>query len=309
MRRSRPAWLTIAAVLVAGCGGGSDKAAAPNRTSTLPGAGKPVIRLATKNFTEAFVLGELYAQALRAKGFRVVIKHNVGGSELADKALLAGAIDLYPDYIGVIASELARSRARPRTAQDTYRRAKAFEATRDVAILARSPGSDVDATAVKPAFARRHGLTSTTDLRKLGRFRYGGPAENLARFQGAIGLREVYGLRRMQYVSLSIPARYAALDDGRVDAVAVFTTEGQLADRSRYTVLTDPKGIFGFQNIVPVVKQSVLRQQGPAFARTLDAVTATLTDRALQGMNAAVDLRKQQPADVARRFLGKGGLQ
>lgn len=299
----RIALLACAAALLTGCGsGGDDKPQTPKASS------KPVVRLGTKNFTESFVLGELYGQALRAKGFRVTIKRNVGGSEVIDKAMLAGAIDLYPEYIGVIASELARNPDRPRSARETYRRAKSFEGTREFAVLHMSPGSDVDATAVKPELAQRHGLKSTGDLKKLGRFRYGGPAENLARFQGAIGLRRVYGLTRMRYVSLTIPSRYQALDSGKVDAVAVFSTEGQLADRSRYVVLSDPKGVWGYQNIVPVVRRSVLSRQGPDFARTLDAVTAKLTDRELQQMNGAVDLRKERPADVAARFLRAQGL-
>jgi osmoprotectant transport system substrate-binding protein len=291
-----------AAALLAGCGSGSDKPKSAGKPA------KPAVRLGTKNFTESFVLGELYGQALRAKGYRVTIKENVGGSEVIDKAMLAGAIDVYPEYIGVIASELARNSRRPRSTRETYRRAKTFEATREFRVLRMSPGSDVDATAVKPAFARRHGLSSTGDLKKLSSFRYGGPAENLARFQGAIGLRRVYGLRNMRYVSLPIPSRYGALDSGKIDAIAVFSTEGQLADRDKYVVLTDPKGVFGFQNIVPVVRDDVLARQGPGFARTLDAVTAKLTDRALQNMNASVDLDKERPADVAARFLRENGL-
>ena len=299
----RLALLACAAALLTACGsGGDDKADAPKD------AAKPLVRLGTKNFTESYVLGELYAQALRAKGFRVTVKHNVGGSEVIDKAMLAKAVDLYPEYTGVIASELARNPDRPRSARETYRRAKAFEGTRAFSVLRMSPGSDVDATAVKPALARRHGLKSTGDLKKLTRFRYGGPAENLARFQGAIGLRRVYGLKNMRYVSLPIPSRYSALDSGKVDAVAVFSTEGQLADRSKYVVLTDPEGVFGFQNIVPVVRNDVLSRQGPAFARTLDAVTATLTDEELQKMNGAVDLRKERPEAVAARFLREKGL-
>ena len=90
--------------------------------------------------------------------------------------------------------------------------------------------------------------------------------------------------------------------------IAVFTTEGQLADRKRYKVLTDPKGIFGFQNIAPVVSREVLRRQGPEFERTVNAVSATLTNKALQEMNGAVDLEGQKPADVARRFLQRNDL-
>jgi osmoprotectant transport system substrate-binding protein len=89
---------------------------------------------------------------------------------------------------------------------------------------------------------------------------------------------------------------------------AAFTTDPQLTMKDRYEVLTDPKGIFGFQNIAPVVSTKMLRRQGPAFAVTLNAVTAKLTNDALQQMNAAVDLDKQRPAAVARRFLRARGL-
>ncbi len=73
-------------------------------------------------------------------------------------------------------------------------------------------------------------------------------------------------------------------------------------------LLTDPKGIFGFQNIAPVVSKQVLAQQGPAFAEVMNAVSAKLTNEALQRMNGAVDLQNQKPADVARRFLRENGL-
>jgi osmoprotectant transport system substrate-binding protein len=89
----------------------------------------------------------------------------------------------------------------------------------------------------------------------------------------------------------------------------VFTTEGQLTDRAKYALLTDPKGIFGFQNIVPVVSRKVLRAQGPAFAATLNAVSAKLTNNALRNMNAAVDLAHEKPAAVATRFLRQNGLR
>jgi osmoprotectant transport system substrate-binding protein len=68
-------------------------------------------------------------------------------------------------------------------------------------------------------------------------------------------------------------------------------------------VLADPKGIFGYQNIAPIVSRATIRAQGPGLARTLDAVTAALTNAALQEMNGAVDLGGRQPAAVARRFL------
>jgi osmoprotectant transport system substrate-binding protein len=295
----------VLALALGGCGSGDGD---PGPDRALPGKGKPPVRLATKNFTEQYVLGELYAQALRSKGFTIVLKENVGSSEIVDRALADGVIDVYPEYIGVIAQELARSDVRPKSAADTYRRAKAYEGKRGFTILERTPGFDADANVVKPALARKYHLKSTADLKRLGTFRYGGPPENKTRFQGAVGMRQVYGLTDLVYVPLPIERRYTALDKGRIDVAAAFTTEGQLTHKDRYVLLKDPKGIFGFQNIVPVVSQKVLATQGPAFAATLNAVSAKLTNDALQTMNAAVDLAHQKPAAVARAFLRDNGL-
>jgi osmoprotectant transport system substrate-binding protein len=304
MQQMRAPALAVLAILIGGCGGSSS-----GPSAALPGKGKPPVRLATKNFTEQYVLGELYAQALRAKGFTIVLKENVGSSEIVDRALGDGVIDVYPEYIGVIAQELARSKLRPKTRDETYRRAKAYEEKRGFALLNATPGFDADANAVQPSLARRFKLKSTADLKRLGRFTYGGPPENQTRFQGAVGMRQVYGLRKLVYVPLTIEQRYPALNRGRVDVIAVFTTEGQLTDRAKYALLTDPKGIFGFQNIVPVVSRKVLRAQGPAFAATLNAVSAKLTNNALRNMNAAVDLAHEKPAAVATRFLRQNGLR
>jgi osmoprotectant transport system substrate-binding protein len=301
--------LAAVAVALAGCGSGDgDGASSRAERARLPGDGKPPVKLATKNFTEQFVLGELYSQALEAKGFTVELKENVGSSEIVDRALVAGNVDMYPEYTGVIVQELAREKARPESAGETYRRAKAWEEGRGFTVLQKTPGSDADANAVRPEFAKQHKLKSTADLKKLGHFTYGGPPENKTRFQGVVGMRQVYGLDQLEYVQLRIEDRFPALHSGKVDVAAVFTTEGQLTQRSRYVLLTDPKGIFGFQNIVPVVSQKVLKEQGPEFSRTLDTVSAKLTNEALQKMNAAVDLDGRKPADVAREFLKDNSL-
>ena len=296
-RRALALLVLLLAAATAGCGG----------ASTGGAEDRPAVRLGTKNFTEQFILGHVYAGALRAKGFEVELEEDLGSSELVDRALTGGGIDLYPEYTGVIVQELAGARQRPRSAEETYERAKAFEARRGLELLEPSPGADALANAVRPQTARRYRLETVSDLERLGRYRYGGPAENELRFQGARGVRKVYGLD-FDFVPLAIDRRYEALDAGRVDVLDVFSTEGQLAQSDRYVVLRDDKGIFGFQHIAPVVARDVLRRQGPEFGRTLDTVSARLTDEALRRMNAAVDLKGRAPEAVAEEFLRDQGL-
>jgi osmoprotectant transport system substrate-binding protein len=297
------------AIGLAACGSDdkSSESSSGSTSAAQPGKGKPTITLGAKNFTEEFILGQLYKQALEAKGYKVDLKNNIGSSEITDKALTSGKIDMYPEYTGVIVGELAHQDNPPKSAEETYNGAKAFEAKRGFVTLAKSPGFDADANAVKTEYAQKNGLKTTADLKKVPGFKFGAPPENRTRFQGAVGMKKVYGLD-FKFVPLAIGLRYQALDSGKIDVAAVFTTEGQLADKKKYTILSDPKGIFGFQNITPVINKKKLDAMGPEFQDAVNGVTSKLTNEALQKMNGAVDLDKQKPADVAKQFLQANGL-
>lgn len=303
--------LAVALALTLGACGSSNKSSTSSSGSTpsgQPGKGKPPVTLGDKNFTEQFVLGQLYKQALEAKGFTVNLKNNIGSSEIVDKALTSGKIDMYPEYMEVIDTVISGSKARPKSAQDAYDKAKAFENGRGFEILDKTPFYNADANAVKPEFAQKNGLKSTADLKKLKSFTFGAPPENKTRFEGVVGMKQVYGLNNLKFKPLAIGLQYKALDAGQIDVAAVFTTDGQL-EGGKLTVLTDPKGIFGFQNVAPVVKKSVLAKEGPAFAQTLNAVSSKLTIEAMRKMNAAVDLNKEDPKAVASSFLSANGLK
>jgi osmoprotectant transport system substrate-binding protein len=311
--RSLAALLAVAlAIAVAACGSSDDNSSSSSSTpaassSDQPGKGKPAVTIGDKNFTEQYVLGELYAQALRAKGFTVKIKSNIGSSEIIDKALTSGKLDFYPEYTGVILSELAHAKQRPSNPDEAYDAAKKFEEGRGFTMLDKTPFFDSDAIAVKPDFATKNGLESVADLKKLGsKVRLGAPPEFKTRFEGLIGLKKSYGVSPT-FKPLAIGLQYKALDSGKIDAADVFTTDGALQG-GKYKILKDPKFIFGFQNVAPIVSQKVLDQQGSGFADTLNAVSAKLTTEAMQKMNAAVDLDKQKPAAVAKQFLQANGL-
>ncbi len=294
----------LAALLLAACGEGDERSSGARTTSDAS-----PIRIGTKNFTEQFILGELYRQALQAEGFPVRLKLDIGNSEITHQALAGGGLDMYPEYIGVLLSEIADQPQRPRSPTAAYRLAKAFEERNGFTLLRPTPFTDANALAVTPATARRHDVRSIADLERLpGRPEIGAPPEFKTRFEGLVGLKELYGLDRVRAVPLRIGDQYEALDEGEVDAAAVFTTDGQLAD-GRYAVLADPRGVFADGHVAPIISRRTLRAHGPRLAVTVDAVSRRLTTRPMRAMNSAVAQDGETPAAVADRFLRSQGLK
>jgi osmoprotectant transport system substrate-binding protein len=305
--------VAVVAVAAAGCGSDNKKSSgsgtgggASTAPSGQPGKGKSVT-LGSKNFTEQFVLGQLYKQALEAKGYTVTYKKNLGSTEIADKALTSGKIDGYPEYIGIFLTTTAGDTKTYDTTDQAYAAASKFAASRGQVISKPTPFEDVDAIGVKKDFADKNGLKSVADLKKLGGgLKLAGPPEFKTRFTGLVGLKKVYGVSP-KFVPLAIGLQYKALDDGKVDAADVFTTDGQL-QRGSYAVLEDPQKVFGIQNVAMLIDKKKADGLGPEFTQTIDAVSAKLTVEAMQKMNAAVDLDKQAPDAVAKQFLEANGL-
>jgi osmoprotectant transport system substrate-binding protein len=301
MRSLTAAIAALSVIVLVGCGGGSSGGSA---TGPKP-SDAPVITIGTKNFTEQFILGELYRQALDASGFRVQLKSNIGSSEIVDRALTAGSLDMYPEYTGVVLSEIARMRGRPASPQEAYRKAKAFEEKRGFTMLTMTPFTDSNALAVKPATAKKYKLHTIKDLPRVPNLTIGAPPEFRSRFEGLVGLGAVYGMHGVHVSSFKIGDQYPALDSGKVDAAAVFTTDGQLM-KGRYVVLADPRNLFAFQNAAPVITADLVRKY-PKIAEVLNSVSARLTTGAMRAMNQKA-AGGQQPAAVAADFLKRAGL-
>jgi osmoprotectant transport system substrate-binding protein len=212
---------------------------------------------------------------------------------------------MYPEYTGVLVSEIAGDTRRPHSAAAAYLRAKQFEEKRGFTLLAMTPFSDSNALAVLPAYASRHRLETIADLRRVPGARIGALPEFRTRFEGSVGLRSVYGVRDVRLKPLQFAARYPALDSRQVDVLAVFTTEGQLAGQ-RYRVLADTKRLFAFQNLAPVIRADLVRKYGARLTGPINSLSRRLTTGTMRAMNAAVDLRGQKPAAVAARFLRSG---
>ena len=273
---------------------------------SAPGS-QPTIKLGSKNFTEEYVLAELYKQALQAKGFKVESKGSLGSSELADTALTSGKINMYPEYTGVIVLDLAH-KAAPKTAAATTAAARKFEQSRGFTVLNPTPFFDADTVSVLKSTAQKYGLKTIPDLKKFkGTFRFAGYPECDKRITCLLGLKQIYGLKNLGFVQIGTIPVTTLLDQHKADGGDIFSTQPELAS-GKYTVLTDTKHIFGFQNVVPVVSKQLVTQLGSKFTSTLNAVSAKLTIPAMIAMNKAVAIDKKLPSTVARQFLKANGL-
>ncbi|MCD2195411.1 hypothetical protein LQ327_18740 [Actinomycetospora endophytica] len=327
-------WLVVALLLVtvaAACGTspapppsgavradvvGPPQITANSATAALPagtpGAGKPAVVIGTKDFSEQFLLGDLYTLALRAKGFTVNLDQNVGDTEIIDSAFAANQISMYPEYLGEIASGLAKAPAGA-SALETYQQAAQFEQSqRSATLLLQTPYQNTDVLVVRRDLADRYGLRSVPDLAKIGP---GGEGVRVAaqppfrtRQNGLVGMAQVYGLNNVQFLAVGPDETYGALEAGQAQVADGFSTDAQLTSGD-FVELDDPQNIFGFQYVAPVVKQATLAAEGPAFAETCNWVSAQLTVSEIRAMNQQIQLGGADEATVAAQFLARHGLR
>ena len=313
--RARAATALGVALLAAGCGGGTPgvhttTSAAGTGTPTtatgpLPGKGRPAVTVGDKNTPEQFVLGELYEQALAARGFSVSLNRNIGPTGVIIGALHQGSLDMYPEYIDVWNKDIAHDGSTFTSARAAYQAGQAFALAQGLQLLRPTPFGSTDAIAVTEYYARSHGLRQIADLGPLSSsLTFGGPPQFKA--TGLVALERAYGLPPPRYRVLPVGGQYQALAQNSVQVADVTMTDGDLAT-GNYRVLSDPRHVLGWGNVVPVVTQKILQAEGPAFARTINAVSALLTLPVMRQLNEQVE-QHLDPAAVATQFLETHGL-
>ncbi len=261
------------------------------------------VRVGSKNFTESFVIAEIYSQALEAAGLRVQRLFNLGSTQIAMAAMRRGSVDLYPEYTGTALIDVLHlpPMSDPRAAFATV--ARAFERDYGIVWLKASPMNDSQALATTRALSRERHLTTLSDVAAAApSLRFATIQEFLARPDGLPGLQRFYGGFRFREIrTYDIALKYEALLAGRADVASAFSTDGALAG-DELIVLRDDRHFWSAYNVAPVVRSAALAAR-PAIARVLDGVSSAITDRAARRMNAAVENGQQDPADVAAAFL------
>jgi glycine betaine/choline ABC-type transport system substrate-binding protein len=287
--RARGLALAVALTVVVAASPACRRAAAP-------------VRVGSKNFSEQVLLGEIAAQALEARGVRVDRRLDLGGTFVCHKALVAGGLDLYPEYTGTALTAILQERpvsdpaaARARVAAEYARRWNlvwgpplGFENT--FALVVR--GSD----------AKRLGLAKISDLAAHPELKPGFGYEFLEREDGYKGLAGAYGLAfEKRPVEMDLGLLYPALASGQVDVVAGNSTDG-LIDAIGGVVLEDDRHYFPPYEAAFVVRGAVWNGS-EAVRAVLEALRGSLSAGQMRKLNAAVDRDKRRPEDVAREFL------
>ncbi|MBC5800394.1 MAG: quaternary ammonium transporter [Candidatus Eremiobacteraeota bacterium] len=261
------------------------------------------LSIGAKNFTEELVLGELYAQTLEARGFRVTRKFDLGGTQVAMEALRRGDIDLYPEYTGTALLSVLH-RPPIADAATLYAAVKrAYKEQYGLTWLTPAPFNDTQALATTRAVSQQYGVrTLTQTARAAPQLRLGAIPEFTTRPDGLPGLQKAYGGFRFKDIKLfDIGLKYTALESGQVDIVVAFGTDGQI-EYDRLVLLADDKHFWPSYQVAPVVRDDTLAAM-PSLAAHLNALAPFLTDAVMRRLNGQVDREKMDPADAAHAFL------
>ena len=263
----------------------------------------PHLTVASKNFTEQVILGEILAQQIeRRLHVPVDRKLNLGGTLLTHEALLRGDVDLYPEYTGTALTAILKrppaydSNAVLRTVSDAYRERWRLEWLPPLGFV------DTFAMIVRGDDARQKNLTSLSDAAKAQAWRLGAGPEFASRPDGLDGLLETYSLRTQGTpLTMDLGLLYQALDSRKVDMIAANSTDGQAAARD-VVILQDDRHYFPPYDCAVVVRQDALARY-PALRAALEELSGKINDATMRQLNHSVDGKRISAVDVAARFL------
>jgi osmoprotectant transport system substrate-binding protein len=276
-----------------------------------PENGKVTLTVGSKNFTEQIVLGEVYAQALEAAGYKVKKDLNLGSETVALKNVKAGQISGYPEYVSTALTSFFEVEPEevPADATEAYEEAKADFEKEDLTAFPPTPFASANAVGTLKKTAEERDLKTVSDLEGQSEEMtlYGSP-ECRQRIDCLAGLEDLYGLKFKKFTPVDIGLRYTVLDKGQADLSILFTTDPQLsAEADKYVILEDDKEVFPAGNVIWVTTPEVVKEAGPDYEKTILQVQEGLTLKVMQELGARVELEKEPAAKVAAEYLESAG--
>jgi len=283
----------MAALVVVACAGGGEDG---------------VIRVGSKDFTEQFIIGEMYALLLEEADYPVERKLNLGGTPVAQAGLVSGEIDLYPEYTGTGLLTVLKQPVMSDRDQVYQTVSESYQEQFNLTWLEPAPMNNAQALAVTQETADTYSLRTISDMaEQADQLVMIGPPEFAEREDGLPGLKEAYGdFTLKEYKAVDAGLRYKGLVDGEADVAVAFGTDGEISAFD-LVVLEDDQNLFPPYQVAPVVRQEVL-DANPGLADVLNQLAPLLTDETMRQLNYEVSGNQREPAEVAQEFLAEQGL-
>jgi glycine betaine/choline ABC-type transport system substrate-binding protein len=263
----------------------------------------------SKNFTESVVLAELIAQQIEARTeLRVERRLNLGGTFLCHQALVAGQIDVYPEYSGTALTAILEEPVRRDPAEVLRIVSEAYQQKFDAEWLAPLGFNNTYAIVVRGEDAEQRGIRTLSDLAAVSdQFVIGFMFEFAERQDGYRGLIETYGMSfKNEPRTMDLGLIYRALRDGQIDVGVGSATNG-LISALKMRVLEDDKRYFPPYDAAPVARTAALDQH-PEVREALAALGGIFSEQEMREVNYAVDGEQRPVADVVRELRERKGL-
>jgi glycine betaine/choline ABC-type transport system substrate-binding protein len=330
MRRIPRSLLALLALLaltlvLAACGGddsSSSGGGGSSTSSTDSGSGSggtaikkdsansgKTITIGSKNFAEQYILGEIYAQALSAAGFKVKKSLDLGAEQVAFKALKSGKVDAYPEYTGTALTSFykVKTDAVPRDPQQSFDELKSDLAKDKITPYPQTPFQNTYKITSTKATADKYGNPKTISelAQKAGsKASISGFPECRQRTDCLLGLKAKYNWTP-KFVSSQ--GQYSDLDAKQADFTFGFSTDGALST-DKYVTYEDDKSLFPPYYVSLLTRDEAVKKLGDSGAKVIEQVQKPLTEQVMQELNARVAIDKQKPEDVAADYLKESGL-
>ncbi|MCU1351070.1 MAG: glycine/betaine transporter substrate-binding protein, partial [Acidimicrobiales bacterium] len=305
------ALVAVLALVAAGCSEKKTSTTATNTNSGVStdaggGAGAK-IRITSQDFGEQKTLAQVYGQYLKANGYDVTIQRPTGTRTQIVQALKGGKVDLELDYQGSLATELDKTGKPSPSADKTYTRLTTALKGTGLQAATPAPAQDGNALVALKTWATKNGITKISDLKKIqDQVTLGGAPECATRPDCLKGYEgPLYGLKlKGTKVVAYGPALVEGLKANTIQ-VAQYQTSAPEITTGEIVVLKDDKGLQSAENVVPIFTSKVA---SAALVKDLDALSAQLTDADLAAWNKSTDIDKDEPVDVAKKWLQDKGL-
>ena len=306
----------VLALGVAACGGDDDDDGGDGGDTSAdlieenPDNNGVKVTVGSKNFTEQFILGEIYAQALEAAGYDVQTQLNLGSEQIALRALEDGEIDAYPEYTSTALTSFFDIPAEevPADAQQAEDETQSQFEELGLTVFEPTPFESANAVGLLTEQAEELGVSSISDLEGQSEdlTLFGSP-ECRQRVDCLVGLEDNYGLQFQKFTPVDIGLRYEVLDKGDADLSILFTTDAQLFVSDNYVILEDDQSLLPAGNVLFVARTETVDEAGPDFGEVVESAQSNLTLEVMQELNARVDIDKEKPGDAARAYLEEFG--